>query len=194
MTEPPLPQKVLAVQNALGSAGVNHAFGGAIALAFYAVPRSTRDIDLNIFCDVSDWQRVESALAKLGVDTTVDQSQLLRDEQCRIRWGRTPLDLFFAYAELHMAMKRSLRLVPFAGETIPILGPDHLIVCKAIFDRPKDWLDIEQMLVAAEGLDRAEIERWLNRVLGEQSHQLQRFDKLADELLGRAVDRDNPLR
>jgi hypothetical protein len=31
---------------------------------------------------------------------------------------------------------------------IPILSPEHLIVCKVVFDRPKDWLDVEEMIAA----------------------------------------------
>ena len=38
--------------------------------------------------------------------------------------------------------------MPFADDTVPILAPEHLAVCKAMFDRPKDWMDIEQMLIA----------------------------------------------
>ena len=57
--------------------------------------------------------------------------------------------------------------MPFGGTTMPILSPEHLAVCKAMFDRPKDWLDIEQMLVATERLDLAEIEySWLERMVG----------------------------
>ena len=40
---PNLPGKILATHDAL--AEVDHAFGGAIALAYYAEPRATVDID-----------------------------------------------------------------------------------------------------------------------------------------------------
>ena len=31
-------------------------------------------------------------------------------------------------------------------------------MCKAVFDRPKDWIDLEQMLMATEDLDVTAIE------------------------------------
>jgi hypothetical protein len=38
--------------------------------------------------------------------------------------------------------------VPFAGREIPVLGPVELAAFKAMFDRTKDWADIEAMLAA----------------------------------------------
>ncbi len=97
-----------------------------------------------------------------------------RDGQCRLWWGRTPIDLFFAYDALHEAMKGAIRTEPFADQTIPILAPEHLLVCKAIFNRPKDWLDIEQIVVSIEDLDTAEIISWLERILGADEPRTQR--------------------
>src|SRR5262249_14713784 len=42
-----LPERILAIDRAL--VAVPHAFGGALALAYYAEPRATVDIDLNVF-------------------------------------------------------------------------------------------------------------------------------------------------
>lgn len=63
-------------------------------------------------------------------------------------------------------MRAAIRNQPFAGTTIPVLAPEHLLVCKAIFDRPKDWLDIEQVAITVEDLNGAEILAWLERILG----------------------------
>lgn len=155
-----------------------------MALAYYAEPRSTIDIDINIFCSVDEYEAVATALGKVGVETMTDVVALARDGQCRLSWGRTPIDLFFAYAELHSEMAQELRRVPFAEVSIPILAPHHLAVCKAIFDRPKDWIDIEQMLLAADGFDRDSVKRWLVAILGDQHLTVARFGKLADQNLG----------
>jgi hypothetical protein len=39
---------IIEIDEALRSFGVNHAFGGALALAYYAEPRGTVDIDVNV--------------------------------------------------------------------------------------------------------------------------------------------------
>jgi hypothetical protein len=151
-----------------------HAFGGALALAYYAEPRATIDIDLNVFLAPADYGRVAGVLARLGVSDGPDASIVERDGQCRLWWRRTPIDLFFAYDPLHEAMRGAIRTEPFADTTIPILAPEHLLVCKAIFNRPKDWLDIEQIAVTVEDLDAAEILGWLERILGADDPRRQR--------------------
>lgn len=155
-----------------------HAFGGALALAYYAEPRATIDIDLNVFLAATDYGRLLAILGPLGVSDGPDASVVERDGQCRLWWGRTPIDLFFAYDALHEAMRGAIRTEPFANAAIPILGPEHLVVCKAIFNRPKDWLDIEQVAVTVEDLDTAEILSWLGRILGADDPRNQRVAAL----------------
>jgi hypothetical protein len=169
---PSLPDKVLALHKALTAAGIPHAIGGAVALAYYAVPRGTVDVDINVFVAVERWPEVRDALSPLGVDVGADEAALERDGQVRLWWDRNPVDLFFSYDPFHEEMRRAARRAPFAGETIPILAPEHLMVCKAMFDRPKDWLDLEQIIVATDPLDLPEVEAWLESMVGEDNQRL----------------------
>lgn len=185
--EPSLPDKILAIDEALDAEKIPHAIGGALALAYYAEPRATIDIDLNVFIPPERWRDVVEALDALGVDTTsLDSAALVRDGQCRLWWGDNPVDLFFSNAPIHEAMRKETRRVPFAGDTIPILGPEHLAICKAMFDRPKDWLDIEQMLVATDDLEIADIERWLVEMVGAEDRRLGRLGELRARLSANA--------
>ena len=78
-----LPDKVVALGRALDD--VPHAFGGALALAYYAEPRATQDIDVNVFVAESQAADVLSVLAPLGVEidgaaqgASVDAAEVLR--------------------------------------------------------------------------------------------------------------------
>jgi hypothetical protein len=118
-------------------------------------------------------------LEPLGLTTDdLDSAALERDGQCRLWWGDNAVDLFFAYDPIHDEMRKEARRVPFAGTTVPILAPEHLAVCKAMFDRRKDWLDIEQMLLAADDLDLAAVESWLARMVGRGDPRLERLAEL----------------
>ena len=64
-------------------------------------------------------------------------------------WDDTPIDLFFSYEPVHAEAARNRRMVPFEGEEIPILGRVELAVFKAMFNRTRDWADIEAMLASA---------------------------------------------
>lgn len=178
--QPSLPEKVILIHEALTEAKVPYALGGALALAYYAEPRATIDIDVNAFIPVERRREVVEALAPLGVDTDrLDPSALVRDGQCRLWWGENAVDLFFAYDPIHDEMRKHARRTPFADATVSILSPEHLAVCKAMFDRQKDWLDIEQMLIATDDLDVHAIEGWLLRMVGENDQRLARLKELA---------------
>lgn len=179
---PSLPEKVIAIHRALDAARVPHAIGGALALAYYAEPRTTVDVDINVFVPTERWPQVRDALAPLGVDVSAEEDALVRDGQVRLWWDRNPVDLFFSYDRFHDEMRRGARRVPFGEETLSILAPEHLAVCKAMFDRPKDWLDIEQILVATHPLDLAEIESWLERMVGRADPRMARLEEIRSRL------------
>jgi hypothetical protein len=177
---PSLPDKVISIHEALLAAKIPHAIGGALALAYYAEPRATIDIDLNVFVPADEWERVIGVLGPLGVSAEgLDAAALVRDGQCRLWWEDNPIDLFFAHDPIHEEMRRDARRLPFADETLPFLAPEHLAICKAVFDRPKDWIDIEQMIVAVDDFDLGRVETWLRRLTDERDPRLRRLKDLA---------------
>jgi hypothetical protein len=145
-----LPERLIAIDRAFGEAQVPHAFGGAIALAYWTRnPRGTSDIDVNVFLPAADPAPALRALPRAVEQPPGTAERIVADGQIRLWWERTPVDLFFDYVELHAAAARNARLVPFAGTQIPILGPIELAAFKAMFDRTRDWADIEEMVGAA---------------------------------------------
>lgn len=174
MNAPSLAAKIVAVHDALHE--IPHAFGGALALAYYAEPRATVDIDVNVFVPVEDADRVLAPLAAIGIDTAGASSSIARAGQARVTWGHTPIDLFFSYDRFHEAASRAAIEVPFGDEHLRILSAEHLTVCKVVFDRPRDWVDIEAMLTLGTAIDPAEVLRWVGRIVGDDDP---RYDRIA---------------
>ena len=172
-----LAEKVERIHRALGRARLPHAFGGAIALAYYATPRATIDVDVNIFVSPERYPAVVKIFHRLGIERLPDQDVVAHDGQARAWWGQNPVDMFFSCDPIHEAMARSTRTVPFGRATIPIIPPELLLVAKAVFDRTKDWVDIEQMLIAVDDLEIPEIERWLDHLVGKEDPRYQRFEE-----------------
>jgi hypothetical protein len=173
-----LAQRILALDVALEQ--IPHAFGGALALAYYAEPRATVDIDLNLFVTTDRFPEVAARLVALGVDADDPAVAKIvrRDDQGRVMWDETPIDLFFAYDAFHDAAARASRAVPFAESMLPILGPEHLVVCKAVFSRPQDWVDIDAILSTDTMLDVAEVLRWVGRIAGDTDPRYERVAAL----------------
>ena len=145
-TEPSLVEKIIAVHAALKRVGVGHAFGGALALAYYThEPRATAAIDVNVELASGD---ARAALVALPFGVTwadSDIASIERHDQVRLWWGRTPIDLFFRASSFHDEVAERTNLMPFADEELPFLSANDLAVFKSLFDRPKDWLDIAAM-------------------------------------------------
>ena len=176
-----LAGRIVAVHEMLDSMSVPHQFGGAVALAWYRNPRATTDIDLNITVSPEDAAPVLGALTHLGVTVSPsDRAAIKRDGQARLDWDGSYLDLFFATFELHQAMAERARQVAFGPVQIPILSPEHLIVCKVVFDRPKDWLDVEEMIAWGTAIDAAEVLGWVEQILGGASEQHARLGALLE--------------
>lgn len=175
MTALSLAERVVALH--AGLRGVPHAFGGALALAYYAEPRATIDIDINVFVDSSRFPEVRDRLVGLGVAAgSAEVARLVeRDGQVRVFWDATPVDLFFAYDPFHDAARAAIKTVPFADTTIPILAADHLVVCKVVFNRPKDWVDIDAVVATGTAIDTAEVLRWVGRIAGDTDPRYERI-------------------
>jgi len=175
-----LDEQIVAIERAFVAADIPHAFGGAQALAYYGSVRATHDIDLNIFLSANEAPRVFARLGGLGAATSNPGllRLALRDEQVRVYWDATPLDLFFAYDALHTSSMQRRRRVDFFGDPIHILSAEDLIAYKATFDREKDWEDIAGVIYACEEpLDFDYVRHWLERIDGPERQRLARLER-----------------
>jgi hypothetical protein len=167
-----LAPKIVSLHEMLDSARVPHQFGGAIALIWYRNPRATTDIDINLTLPPAAAGPILEMLTRLGVTVTPeDRAAIALDGQARLDWEGSYLDVFFATMDLHLEMAERSRLVRFGPVDIPILSPEHLIVCKAVYNRPKDWLDIEEMVRWGTAIEADETLGWVAKILGDGSEQ-----------------------
>jgi hypothetical protein len=139
-----LVSKLFAIHDALIAAGLAHAFGGAIALAYCTEePRGTRDLDLNIFTASS---RANKALAALPDEVSVSMADIeavVREGKTRLWWDDTPIDVFLNNHPFHDKVARGITWVPLQSREVPVLDCASLVVFKALFNRTRDWADIE---------------------------------------------------
>jgi hypothetical protein len=183
-----LGQRLLEIHDALSAAGLPHAFGGAIALAYCTgEPRGTRDLDVNVFVAP---ERAAEALAALPAGVAVSEAEIeqaRREGQVRLWWEETPVDVFLDVHQFHAEVASSVREVPFMDREIPTVDCTALAVFKALFDRTRDWGDIEEML-AVGSLDLPRACAWLRHFQGSDSPAA---SKLTD-LGARAPAADRP--
>jgi hypothetical protein len=174
-SDPSLPEKMLAIHSGLLGAGIDHAFGGALALAWCTQQaRGTIDVDVNLFVGTQRTADVLHALPAGVAALPEDRAQLERDGQTRLWWGTTPIDLFLNTTQFHVQVGTRIRWEPFAGAQLPFLACDDLAVFKAFFNRTKDWADLEAMHDAGT-LDVAAVAGLLSSFLGADDERVNRL-------------------
>ena len=170
-----LPSKMVAIHQSLAAAGIQHAFGGALALAWCTLQaRGTIDLDINIFLGPEHSAETLAALPSGVVATDKDRGSLERDGQARLWWDSTPVDVFLNTTDFHEQVATRVRWEPFAGRRMPFLACQDLAVFKAFFNRTKDWADLEAML-AAGSLDIPAVVGVLAGLLGPDDDRIERL-------------------
>ena len=173
-----LATRLIAIHDALVASRLPHAFGGAIALAYCTEePRGTRDLDVNVFVAPGRARDVFAALPDPVRASASDVEAAEREGQVRVWWEDTPIDLFLDVHRFHREVASDVRQVPFMGQSIPVLGSTALAVFKALFNRTKDWADIEAM-VEMGALDVAEATAQVRAMAGTEHPAVGRMAKL----------------
>ena len=173
-----LVDRILTIHQLLDKADVGHAFGGALALAYCTgEPRATRDIDINIFLPAEQVLVVQKALHSV-IEFTDSQLKYLKAEgQTRVFWDETPVDLFFNVSDLHQHMSLKTSQGILNGVEIPVLSAEFLAIFKVMFNRTKDWADLEAM--AEEGSFNSDfVVSQLVELLGAQDARIERLSRL----------------
>jgi hypothetical protein len=167
---------VLDIDDELTTLGVRHVFGGALALAFYAEPRGTVDIDINVGVPYESRWALLAHFAELGWHVDERQGEAVPAAGTRLRQiGETiVIDLFFSFDDYHDDVLDRAVVKPFihAGSRreLRFLSAEDLTVFKISFGRPKDWVDIEAMLAAGTPVDPDYVERQLVRFKGPTAY------------------------
>lgn len=144
-----LPEKIIALHQALQQAGLPHAFGGALALAWCTLrARGTIDIDVNIFVDVEQCDFVLDSLPAEIFHNAKQRRALQKDGQVRLWWDKTPVDIFLNTTDFHQQALQHVRREIFLNQQVPFLACADLAVFKAFFNRTQDWADLEAMHAA----------------------------------------------
>jgi len=161
---------VIEVHDHLEHHKVAHAFGGALALSYYAEPRATIDVDINIFSPFNSASAVVSAFEPLGFVAVEPEERWLPVAGVRLSRAadRATVDLFFSLDEHYDEIASRAVTFPF-GPThrpLPFLSAEDLALFKLSFGRPKDWVDLQSLCRAGGQLDAAYIERQLLTLRG----------------------------
>lgn len=130
----------------LNKHNVKYCIIGAFAVAFYAKPRYTKDIDILVESSKENAQRILKVLEEFGFgELAISIEDLTRDGNI-LQLGYEPLriDLLnklegFQFQDIWQNRVMS----EYGSESVHFIGLDDLIKNKKMSDRPSDKIDIE---------------------------------------------------
>ena len=153
---------------------LTHGFGGALALNFYADPRSTADVDVNVFVPWAEGLPLIGLFESIGYLPVKPPAEALPVSGIRLaREGtRIVLDVFFSLDAVYDEVAERLQWFPFGydGEELPFFSAEDVVVFKLSFNRDKDWVDIRHLLEHQRTIELDYIERQLLAMRGPSMH------------------------
>lgn len=165
-----LVELVVTVHDRLDHAGVAHAFGGALALAYVAEPRGTVDVDVNVFAPPEEIDGALEALAPVGLVPEQERTDWLPIAGIRLRNPSDPfpVDVFPSLDPAYALIEARVVEHPFGPDRrlLPFLSAEDLTLFKLSFGRPKDWVDITGIAAAVPRLDVEYIEQQIVALRG----------------------------
>lgn len=168
---------------------IAYGIGGALALGAWGAPRSTRDVDITVFVPESDLPRCLDALERAGV--LLDRGDAARDV-ARIgmfkgRAGKIMVDVFLMAHPQYGEMKaRCVRIDDAAGGELSFISAEDLCLHKLLFGRPKDVIDLEELLARRPAIDLGYVRGWLTRMVPPGDARLDVLDNLEQRFARRA--------
>lgn len=178
-----LPEKIVALHQALTRAQLPHAFGGALALAWCTQrARGTIDIDINLFVEGKDCELIFNALPKDVKHTAKLRAELKKEGQVRLWWDKTPVDLFLNTTPFHTEAAKRVRWETFIEQEMPFLACNDIAVFKIFFNRTQDWADLEAMQKAGT-LDIKKVTAVITEYLGVDDERITYLKELSGNKL-----------
>lgn len=160
----------------LDRAHLQYLISGSVAAMLYGEPRVTLDIDFVIFLRADDVAQLPNVYPQPEfylppLDVIAAEAARETKGHFNVIHPKSGLKADFYTAnrdELHVWALRNVREYPIEGRNIRLAPPEYVIVRKLEYFREggseKHIRDIRSMLtVSGEGIDRAELERWILR-------------------------------
>ena len=141
------------VQEALEETGFPFCFIGGLANLHWGEPRLTLDLDLTV---MAGWGKEESVIDEIltRIQPRFDDARsfALENRVLLLKTsGGIPVDLALGGLPFEESATSRAKNIPLAGIPLRICTPEDLVVMKAFANRPRDWSDVEGILLRQKG-------------------------------------------
>lgn len=164
--------------------GIPYVVIGGIANAARGEPRATHDVDLKVLVQgmtIAEFRAMAEVQFKPYRRPWLGRAESALIVSLEVAPDMV-VDMLVAVLPYEEQAIRRAEMIDVAGLSLPICTAEDLIIHKAIADRPKDWLDIEMILLRqGAGLDAEYVRSWLIQFADalDKPTLVARFDELS---------------
>lgn len=157
----------------LESEGIPYAVMGGIAIRFYSLPRATQDVDLTIAIDREDLPDLKDKLYDRGCSIPpaynsdwldVVAGMPLFKVKRHVREHSIDVDIFVAESDFQETFIVRRRYFELEGNRIALVSPEDLLLLKLIAARPRDLVDVQDLLFSMGTLDESYMREWAEKL------------------------------
>ena len=174
----PVIETLFKIVDCLAEQNIEYAVMGGLAVRAHSIPRPTNDVDLTIALSREKLPIWFEKLENLGVSVPdayrsgwVDKvagMSIVKLKSYLNPEHSVDIDVFLAESEFQSSILKRKVQVDVQGRLIWLVSVEDLILLKLIASRPRDWIDITDILFVQGELDEAYMQKW-SRPLGVEA-------------------------
>jgi hypothetical protein len=172
------------IAHALDVRKTDYALGGAIALGYWGQPRGTMDVDLTLFLSIDQPSVVVWELQEIGCEVQSARAIASLQEHgfCTATFSSCRVDIFVPTIPFYEQAKARRRRVQLGDQQVLIWDAETLSVFKMMFFRPRDFIDLQQVLrMQGSHFDREWVHEQLLEIYGSRDPRLSKWNELTSE-------------
>lgn len=169
MKDDPIVESLLRTLDLVKAEGLPYMVMGGIAVRTWGLPRSTVDVDLTLAMPVERVAAFCRSAEAAGFSVPEPHMKGFADSLKGMlkfsildtfRPRHIEVDLFLVSTPYQKEAFSRRREVDFETRALWMISPEDLILHKLLAGRPKDFSDIDDILLVQGSVDRAYLERW----------------------------------
>lgn len=162
-----LIKPLIAVQQLINHFSDQGVIIGGIAVSLLGKPRLTADVDAVILLSTEDIPKCLNVASELGLQPRIAQVEAFarKNRILLLRHEESGIDVDISLGALPFEIEMVERSVIFEIEMLRLQlpTPEDMIILKAVAHRPKDLLDIQEIVKIHPEIDRKRIEYWVTQ-------------------------------
>ncbi|MBI3017728.1 MAG: nucleotidyl transferase AbiEii/AbiGii toxin family protein [Deltaproteobacteria bacterium] len=163
-------EDLLNVCSTLNQLQVPYMLIGGLAVALWATPRATVDLDFVISLREEDFSKFKSALEATKLDFIsphlfkLKKITIVRFCLCKKAHELIMVDLILAENEFLKNAIQRRQSFPLLKENVYVVTPEDLILLKLLSLRPQDVVDIQNVILHQKKLDKGYLMMWAKKL------------------------------